>query len=139
MVPVKNRYTIFSRQQDELTTKEVSSPSNIRYPAKNTTFRNCKSIGEIQTKKTTPIQQLRSSVPLPYSEHNPQSREESKSESVSDIHYIPTIVNGLTKVHHTPKSETDDKKTKKTTPLQQLRSSVPHPYSEHNPPKLRRK
>ena len=78
---------------------------------KNTRFRNFKRIGELQSKKTTSIQHLRSSVPHPYSEHDPQSREESKSESesVSEIHHIPTIISGLTKVHHTPKSETDDK------------------------------
>ena len=111
MVPVNNRYTMLSRHQDELTTNEVSSPSNTRNPAKNTRFRNFKRIGELQSKKTTSIQHLRSSVPHLCSEHNPQSREGSKSESesVSEIHHIPTIINGLTKVHHTTKSETDDK------------------------------
>ena len=127
MVPIKNRYTMLSRHQDEKTTNEGSSPSNSRYPAKNTLPRNCKRTRELQSKETTPTQQLRSSVPHPYSEHKTQSREESKSESesesVSEFHYIPTIINGLTEAHHTPKSETDDKIETKELP-NELRETI---------------
>ena len=51
MVPVNNRYTMLSRHQDELTTNEVSSPSNTRNPAKK------HKIQELQTHRRTSIKE----------------------------------------------------------------------------------